>query len=242
MLSGGEKARLVLCKLLLQRPNFLLLDEPTNHLDISSRVVLEKALGDFPGSICFISHDRQFINGVANKILLAKSGKIHIFPGNYDDYQRIWKTRLDGPPQDPANGKPEGNGPGAKTRTSQKRAEAELRNELFRVRKPIQDRIESIEAGARFLPHRTGSPQRAARRHRDLPAGKTGRGDSISIPGGAGQEPGADPPMGRKSPGAGRDRGKLSEGKGAAGFGRLGARRLKDAEWISTGLWFSVRL
>ena len=146
VLSGGEKARLVLCKLLLQRPNFLLLDEPTNHLDISSRVVLEKALGDFPGSICFISHDRQFINGVANKILVVKSGQIHIFPGNYDDYQRIWKTRLDGQPQDPANGKPEGNGPGAKTRTAQKRAEAELRNELFRVRKPIQDRIERIEA------------------------------------------------------------------------------------------------
>ncbi|MGA2228319.1 MAG: ATP-binding cassette domain-containing protein, partial [Syntrophobacteraceae bacterium] len=145
VLSGGEKARLVLCKLLLQRPNFLLLDEPTNHLDISSRVVLEKALGDFPGSICFISHDRQFINGVANKILVVESGQIHIFPGNYEDYQRIWKTRLDGPLQNVANGKPEGNGSGAKTRTSQKRAEAELRNELFRIRKPLQDQIESIE-------------------------------------------------------------------------------------------------
>ncbi len=145
VLSGGEKARLVLCKLLLQRPNFLLLDEPTNHLDISSRVVLEKALGDFPGSICFISHDRQFINGVANKILVVTSGQIHIFPGNYDDYQRIWKTRLDSPPQNSANGKPEGNGSGAKTRTSQKRAEAELRNELFRIRKPLQDQIERIE-------------------------------------------------------------------------------------------------
>jgi len=145
VLSGGEKARLVLCKLLLQRPNFLLLDEPTNHLDISSRVVLEKALGDFPGSICFISHDRQFINGVANKILVVHSGQIHIFPGNYEDYQRIWKTRLDSPPQNVANGKPEGNGSGAKTRTSQKRAEAELRNELFRIRKPLQDQIERIE-------------------------------------------------------------------------------------------------
>ncbi len=75
VLSGGEKARLVLCKLLLQRPNFLLLDEPTNHLDISSRVVLEKALGEFSGTICFISHDRRFINAVANKILVVESGR-----------------------------------------------------------------------------------------------------------------------------------------------------------------------
>ncbi len=145
VLSGGEKARLVLCKLLLQRPNFLLLDEPTNHLDISSRVVLEKALGEFPGTICFISHDRRFINAVANKILVVKSGEIHIFPGNYDDYQRIWKTRLDSPPQNAEKGKPEGNGSGAKARTVQKRAEAEWRNELFRAKKPVQDRIESIE-------------------------------------------------------------------------------------------------
>jgi ATP-binding cassette, subfamily F, member 3 len=142
VLSGGEKARLVLCKLLLQRANFLLLDEPTNHLDISSRVVLEKALGDFPGTICFISHDRRFINAVSNKILVVKSGAIHIFPGNYDDFERIWKTRLDVPPQIAAKGKPEG---GAKVRTVQKRAEAEWRKELFSARKPVQDQIESIE-------------------------------------------------------------------------------------------------
>jgi ATP-binding cassette subfamily F protein 3 len=123
----------------------LLLDEPTNHLDISSRVVLEKALGDFPGTICFISHDRRFINGVANKILVVKAGEIHIFPGHYDDFQRIWKTRLDVPPQNAAKGKPEGNGSGAKARTVQKRAEAESRKELFRAKRPVQDRIESIE-------------------------------------------------------------------------------------------------
>ncbi len=145
VLSGGEKARLVLCKLLLQRPNFLLLDEPTNHLDISSRVVLERALGDFPGTICFISHDRRFINAVANKVLVVKSGEIHIFPGNYDDYQSIWKTRLDSPAETQDRAKQDGNGSGLKTRTSQKRAEAELRNELFRVKKPVQDRIEAIE-------------------------------------------------------------------------------------------------
>ncbi|MGA2404447.1 MAG: ATP-binding cassette domain-containing protein, partial [Syntrophobacteraceae bacterium] len=145
VLSGGEKARLVLCKLLLQRPNFLLLDEPTNHLDISSRVVLEKALGDFPGTICFISHDRRFINAAANKTLVVESGRIHVFPGNYDDYQRIWKTRLDSPPKSEEKAKPDGNDSGAKSRTAQKRAEAEWRNELFRAKKPVQYRIESIE-------------------------------------------------------------------------------------------------
>ncbi|HYA42770.1 MAG TPA: ABC-F family ATP-binding cassette domain-containing protein [Syntrophobacteraceae bacterium] len=144
VLSGGEKARLVLCKLLLQRPNFLLLDEPTNHLDISSRVVVEKALGEFPGTICFISHDRRFINAVANKILVVKSGEIHVFPGNYDDYQQIWKARLEGARQG-ADEKPQRESSGQRSRTAQKRAEAEWRNELFRAKKPVQDLIESIE-------------------------------------------------------------------------------------------------
>lgn len=144
VLSGGEKARLVLCKLLLQRPNFLLLDEPTNHLDISSRVVLERALGDFPGTICFISHDRRFINAVANKILVVHGGEIHLFPGNFEDYLNIWKQRLIDQNEEPRN-KQGSNGAGAKTRLVQKRAEAELRNELFRARKPVQDRIDLLE-------------------------------------------------------------------------------------------------
>jgi ATP-binding cassette, subfamily F, member 3 len=143
VLSGGEKARLVLCKLLLQRPNFLLLDEPTNHLDIASRVVLEKALADFEGTICFISHDRRFINEVANKILVVKSGEIHFFPGNYEDYQNIWKQRLDGEPESETRS---GRGDAARNRLVQKRQEAELRNELFRARKPVQDVIDTLEA------------------------------------------------------------------------------------------------
>jgi ATP-binding cassette subfamily F protein 3 len=146
VLSGGEKARLVLCKLLLQRPNCLLLDEPTNHLDISSRVVLEKALHEFPGAICFTSHDRRFINAVANKVLVVRSGGVHVFPGNYDDYERIWKTRIGDSPGNGVLDKAEGNGSGAReARIVQKRAEAERRNEVFRSRKPVQDRIEIIE-------------------------------------------------------------------------------------------------
>ncbi len=146
VLSGGEKARLVLCKLLLQRPNFLLLDEPTNHLDISSRVVLERALGDFPGTICFISHDRRFIDAVANKVLVAGSGEAHLFPGNYEDYQRVWKLRLDAERAEEGDGgRAAENGAGQKGRPSQKRFEAEWRNELFRAKKPVQDRIDLLE-------------------------------------------------------------------------------------------------
>ncbi len=142
VLSGGEKARLVLCKLLLQRPNFLLLDEPTNHLDIASRVVLEKALVEFTGTICFISHDRQFINGTANRILVVKAGSIHTFPGNYDDYVQTWKHLLDDAPRD--DGVKQGAN-GASSLAVQKRAQAEWRNELFRAKKPVQESIDRIE-------------------------------------------------------------------------------------------------
>ena len=145
VLSGGEKARLVLCKLLLQRPNFLLLDEPTNHLDIASRVVLEKALGDFEGTICFISHDRRFINVVANKTLVVNDGEIHTFPGNYDDYNTIWKLRLEGQQAEDAGQSAVDAKPQARDRAVQKRLEAELRNELFRAKKPVQDEIDRLE-------------------------------------------------------------------------------------------------
>src|SRR5690606_12099164 len=69
ILSGGEKARLALCKLLLTPVNFLVLDEPTNHLDIQSKSILKKALIDFNGTLVIVSHDREFLKGLTNKIL-----------------------------------------------------------------------------------------------------------------------------------------------------------------------------
>lgn len=86
VLSGGERGRVVLMKLLLSRCNFLILDEPTNHLDIESKEVLEDALLSFEGTILFISHDRYFINKLATKVVEMDAHGSHIYSGNYSQY------------------------------------------------------------------------------------------------------------------------------------------------------------
>ena len=86
VLSGGERGRVVLMKLLLHRDNFLILDEPTNHLDIQSKEVLEDALLDFEGTILFISHDRYFINKIATRVMELTPHGIRDYQGDYDYY------------------------------------------------------------------------------------------------------------------------------------------------------------
>lgn len=100
ILSGGERGRVVLCKLLLKQANFLILDEPTNHLDIQSKEILEDALDGFEGTILFISHDRYFINKIANKILDFNKDHSQIIEGNYDDYlNRKYQQKIDTQPK-----------------------------------------------------------------------------------------------------------------------------------------------
>jgi ATP-binding cassette subfamily F protein 3 len=89
VLSGGERGRYALAKMLLNPSNFLLLDEPTNHLDIRAKDVLLEALSAFTGTLVFVSHDRYFIDKLATRVFEIGGGEVHVFPGNYEDY--LWR-------------------------------------------------------------------------------------------------------------------------------------------------------
>ncbi len=85
-LSGGWRMRLELAKMLLNNPNFIILDEPTNHLDLPSLTWLEQYLKDFKGTLLFVSHDRDFINNIANSVMHISKGSINIYNGNFDSF------------------------------------------------------------------------------------------------------------------------------------------------------------
>ncbi len=86
-LSGGEKVRLALCKILRKKPNILILDEPTNHMDIIGKETLERLLSNYTGTVITVSHDRYFINRVCSRLVVFNDGKIELFDGRYSDYE-----------------------------------------------------------------------------------------------------------------------------------------------------------
>lgn len=147
VLSGGEKTRVAIAKMLTRPASFLLMDEPTNHLDIPSREILTDALEAYRGTICFITHDRTLIRDVANKIIDIREGKLEIFPGTYDDYL----LRQETPVKDVSEtlrivkrNAPAGSA--AKNRQRQRKViEGNLRNKHYREISPVKKRIADIE-------------------------------------------------------------------------------------------------
>jgi ATP-binding cassette subfamily F protein 3 len=142
ILSGGEKSRVALARMLLRPANLLLLDEPTNHLDMDARDLLQTALQQFQGTVVFISHDRYFINAVATCVLDVRGGRVERYPGNYDYY--VWKTGN----ETPDGAKPSGQSTASRagsTRRDVRRLEAELRNAAGRETKAWRERLQVVE-------------------------------------------------------------------------------------------------
>ena len=145
VLSGGEKARVSLAKILLSPVNFLIMDEPTTHLDIPAREALEEALAFYDGTLLLISHDRYFLDKLVNRVIELKAGGLNEYSGNYSYY--LWKRDQiqDEHEHITANAIPsERRAPSRKTK-EQKRQEAEARQQVSRERNDLREIIERIE-------------------------------------------------------------------------------------------------
>jgi ATP-binding cassette subfamily F protein 3 len=161
VLSGGERSRLVLCKLLLSPANCLLLDEPTNHLDIRSKDILMDSLREYSGTLVFVSHDRYFLDGLATKVLEVGNGAAVQYLGNYEDY--LLKKKLDAearPQAAPATEEKarEGEGGPARERSRKKVNPLKIRQQQQRI-EDVESSIHTHETRIAVLAQRLASEE-----------------------------------------------------------------------------------
>jgi ATP-binding cassette subfamily F protein 3 len=169
VLSGGERARVALAKLLVKPGNLLLMDEPTNHLDLESSESLAESLKTYDGTLLFVSHNRSFVRALATRIWDVEGGKVETYPGTLDEYMDSSRRRRDGEPEparaperalqartpDPTPRKPEATGRNGKVPEDRsdprrdkeaRRREAEQRNERSRMLAPLRKKVAAMEA------------------------------------------------------------------------------------------------
>ncbi|HMN25651.1 MAG TPA: ATP-binding cassette domain-containing protein, partial [Ignavibacteriaceae bacterium] len=142
VLSGGEKSRVALCKILLTKANFIILDEPTNHLDYTSKLILQKALLDFKGTLILVSHDVDFLRPIASKVIDIRKGNLKTYLGGIDYF--LSKRDLSSLERDitPTIKKEKSDNV---NRKEQKRIEAELRQQKHKATKELSNDIKRLE-------------------------------------------------------------------------------------------------
>jgi ATP-binding cassette, subfamily F, member 3 len=145
-LSGGEKSRLALAKLLLDESNFLILDEPGNHLDISTKNIFHQALKQYQGTIIIVSHDRFFLDQLANKVVEIKEGKIYIYPGNYSYFIKKRQMLLEKEEKETIHLiKDEKELKPSSIEKQKRRIQAEQRNQQYQLIQEIEKKLNPLE-------------------------------------------------------------------------------------------------